>query len=81
MACDAIEKSGALLYLPRNAKTLEYSGGSRDRGLVEALRLGRRLFRTFSEAARWVILVPQIGDWEVNLRVVMHLFHIHHFVV
>ena len=38
-------------------------------------------FRTFSAATRSLLAVPQIGDREVNLRIILRLFCIHHFVV
>ena len=39
------------------------------------------IFRTFSWALRWTFVALQIGGQEVSLRVVSHLFTIHHFLV
>ena len=39
------------------------------------------IFCTFSTALRWIFVALQIGDQEVILRVVPHLFPIHHLLV
>ena len=38
-------------------------------------------FHTFSSATRLVLVVSQIGEKEVILRIEMQLFRIHHFCV
>ena len=38
-------------------------------------------FCTFFAALRWIFIVSQIGEWEVILRIILYLFHIHHFLV
>ena len=44
-------------------------------------RLKRGHFCTFFAALRWIFIVSQIGEWEVILRIILYLFHIHHFLV
>ena len=39
------------------------------------------LFHTFTSATRRVLVVSQIGEKEVILRIEMQLFRIHHFGV
>ena len=39
------------------------------------------IFHTFSTALRWIFVALQIGDREVILRVVTHLYPIHHSLV
>jgi hypothetical protein len=38
-------------------------------------------FHLFSTALRWISIALQIGKQEVNLRIVLHLFCIYHFVL
>ena len=39
------------------------------------------VFSMFFTAFRWKFIVLQIRDGEVIIRIIMHLFPIHHFVV
>ena len=41
----------------------------------------KRRFRLFSGALRWILTVSQIGEREVNLHIIPHLFRINHFAV
>src|SRR6266705_2587948 len=44
-------------------------------------RLKKGHFCTFFAALRWIFIVWQIGEWEVILRIILYLFHIHHCLV
>ena len=39
------------------------------------------VFRTFCDATRRKIIATQFGDREVNLRLILHIFRTHHFLV